>query len=68
MNSIPRFAYTHIADIISPTIAFLINESVKEGVFSQCLKITRVIPIYKSDKKILVETTDQFQLNLFFAK
>ena len=51
LNSIPIFAHKHIADIISPTIASLINESVKEGIFPQCLKTARVIPIYKSGEK-----------------
>ena len=55
LNSVPSFAFKHITDIISPTLASMINESVKEGIFPQCLKMARVIPIYKSGKKILGE-------------
>ena len=55
LNTVPSFAFKHIADIISPTLASMINESVKEGIFPQCIKMARVIPIYRSGKKILVE-------------
>ena len=55
LNSVHSFASKHTADIISPTLPSMINESVKEEIFPQCLKMARVIPIYKSGKKLLVE-------------
>jgi endonuclease/exonuclease/phosphatase family metal-dependent hydrolase len=48
LDSIPSFMYKHVADIISPIIAELINSSINLGTFPDVLKISRVIPIYKS--------------------
>ena len=36
-----------IADIISPHLSSLFNQSIKEGVYPQCLKIAKCVPVYK---------------------
>ena len=41
-------AIKHIAHLISPTLANIINQSFSTGVFPNCLKIARVIPLFKS--------------------
>ena len=38
----------HISDIISPILSLLINKSLSTGNFPQCLKLARVIPLFKS--------------------
>jgi hypothetical protein len=40
--------YKHVADIVSPIIASLINSSLSQGIFPDVLKTSRVIPIYKA--------------------
>ena len=41
-------AFKHIATIISPIIARLINQSLSTGIFPDCLKTARVVPIFKA--------------------
>lgn len=44
ISAIPSFVYKNIADIISPTIAALINCSFVGGIFPDILKKARVVP------------------------
>lgn len=41
----------HCGDYITPIIANIINNSIKKGIFPECLKSARVLPIYKSGDK-----------------
>jgi len=41
LNAIPSFVYKHVADIISPVLANLINLSVMKGYFPEFMKIAR---------------------------
>ena len=38
-------------NLISPIISKLVNESFKTGIYPDCLKLAKVIPIYKGGKK-----------------
>lgn len=52
INTLPVFVYKYLAEEISPIIVKLFNLSVAKGVFPDCLKVGRVIPVHKSgDKK-----------------
>ena len=42
------FIYKYLSRVISPIISKKINISIEEGVFSNCLKTGRVVPLYKS--------------------
>ena len=46
IKSIPSFAYKCIADVLSPVLAKLTNQTFEEGIFTTCLKTARVIPIH----------------------
>jgi len=50
-NSVPVFIFKQIIDIVSPTICNLFNMSINTGVFPECLKEARVVPIYKSGER-----------------
>ena len=50
-NYIPIYIYKKLSDILCPTISELFNASVAEGSFPDCLKVARVVPIYKADDK-----------------
>lgn len=50
-HRIPTFIFKHIAHIISPVIATLINVSLSAGVFPDSLKVARVIPLSKGGDK-----------------
>jgi len=47
-NAVPVFIFKQIIDIVSPVISNLFNRSINTGVFPDCLKLARVVPIYKS--------------------
>ena len=46
-DCIPVKVLKYISDLTSPIFAIVINKSIYEGVFPDCLKITRVVPIFK---------------------
>ena len=46
--NIPVFIYTILAAIISPTVSMLFNNSVSEGIFHECFKTAKIIPIFES--------------------
>ena len=44
-----------IADIITPALTLIINQSLTTGIFPDMLKKAKVVPIYKKDDKMLFE-------------
>ena len=46
--NIPVFIYKILAPVISPTVSMLFNNSVSEGIFSECFKTAELNPIFKS--------------------
>jgi len=52
-TSIPNIAFKCCIDSISSVIAKLFNMSISSGIFPDCLKVARVIPIHKSGSKSL---------------
>ena len=47
LMNIPVFIYKILAPIISPTVLMLFNNSVSEGIFPECFKTAKIIPIFK---------------------
>ena len=52
-NSIPTKVMKQIKDVISAPLAKLINISFHNGVFPNILKIVKVIPIFKSESRVV---------------
>ena len=48
LMNIPVFIYKILAPIISMTVLMLFNNSVSEGIFPECFKTAKIIPIFKS--------------------
>ena len=46
--NIPVFIYKILAPLIAPTVSMLFNNSLSEGIFPQCFKTAKIIPIFKS--------------------
>ena len=46
--NIPVFIYKIIAPIIAPTVSLIFNNSLSEGIFPECFKTAKSIPIFKS--------------------
>ena len=46
--NIPVFIYKILAPIIFPTVSMLFNNSLSEGIFHECFKTAKIIPIFKS--------------------
>ena len=47
LKSIPMFIYKYLSPVISPIISKIFNISIEEGVFPDCLKTGRVVPLHK---------------------
>ena len=45
---IPVFRYKIMAPLIAPTVSMLFNNSLSKGIFPECLKTAKIIPIFKS--------------------
>ena len=65
INSIPSFVYRSVADIISPILSVLINESFNAGLFPSILKVARVVPIPKFVSQNQLKIFAQYQLFIF---
>ena len=48
LMNIPVFIYKIQAPLIAPTVSMHFNNSLSEGIFSQCFKTAQIIPIFKS--------------------
>ena len=68
IKSIPSFAYKFIADVLSPVLAKLINQSFEEGIFPSCLKTARFSPSIKQALNPKLTTTGPFPLSNSLAK
>ena len=51
LTEIPVHIFKNIADTISKVVTKLFNETIRHVVFTDCLKIARVVPIYKAGSK-----------------
>jgi len=52
--SVPTFIWKFCNDLISPIICTLFNSSINAGIFPECLKIARVVPVFKAGNKLSV--------------
>jgi hypothetical protein len=68
IDSIPSFVFKQIADIISPTLANLLNVSFTSGVFPDVLKTARVIPIFKSGCRNIISNYRPISTLHFLSK
>ena len=46
--NIPVFIYKILAPLIAPTVLILFNNSLTEGIFPECFKTAKIVPILKS--------------------
>ena len=68
INFIPSFVYRSVANIISPILSVLINESFNAGIFPSILKVARVVPIPKSGSQNQVENFRPISTIHFLSK
>ena len=48
LMNIPVFIYKNLASLIAPTVSMLFNNSLSQGIFPECFKTAKIIPIFKS--------------------
>ena len=48
LMNIPACTYKIFASLISPTVSMRFNNSLSEGIFPECFKTAKIIPIFKS--------------------
>ena len=49
LEEIPVFIFKSLSSIIAPYLTNLFNESIVSGIFPSCLKVARVVPIFKKN-------------------
>lgn len=64
--SIEVVKYT--ADILCEPLSFMFNTSIEKGIFPECLKIAKVIPIYKSGEKDIFSNYRPISVLCTFSK
>ena len=47
-NAVPVSLLKRVSGVLAETVAYLVNKSFRNGIFPECLKIAKVVPIYKS--------------------
>ena len=52
IKNVPVHIFKQLVDLLSPVISEMFNTSVSLGCFPDCLKIARVVPIFKSGDKL----------------
>ena len=55
MDKLATKFYRRLKHVLPPVISELFELSIREGSFPTCLNVGRVIPIFKSGKKIPTE-------------
>ena len=68
LTEIPVRIFKNNADIVSKVVTKLFNETLNHGVFSDCLKIARVEPIYKAGCKNSVKNYRSISVLPFISK
>jgi len=48
---VPIFIFKEYKSILTPILSLLFNESLQQGIFPDCLKVARVIPVFKSGSR-----------------
>ena len=67
-SSIPAFALKNAASEIVPHLSFIINQSIKEIIFSKFLKKAIVIPLSKKETQRIQTAIDQFYSHHVYQK
>ena len=52
LDNIPVYIYKYLIPVLCPVTANLFNCSISEGIFPDCLKVGRVIPLHKAGDTI----------------
>lgn len=68
VKNIPVFIFKRLANDISIIISDLFNSSVTCGVFPTCFKLARIIPIFKSKDRLLVNNYRPISLTNLVSK
>ena len=66
--NIPVFIYKILAPLIAPTVSMLFNNSLSEGIFQECFKTAKIIPIFKSGDSNSTANYRPIYMLLFLSK
>ena len=66
--NIPVFMYKILAPLIAPTVSLLFNNSLCEGIFPECFKTAKIIPIFKSGESNSTANYRTFSMSPFSSK
>ena len=68
LYAIPVFIYKLVINILGPIDTYLFNESLKLGIFPNCLKVAKIIPIHKAGDKNNVKNYRPISMLPFLPK
>ena len=66
--NIPVFIYKILAPLIAHTVLMLFNNSLSEGIFPECFKTAKIIPIFKSGDSNSTANYRPISILPFFSK
>ena len=68
LETVPVFIFKTLKDMLSPHIAHLFNKSLNTGVFPDCLKLAKIIPIFKAGDTKLMKNYRPISMLPFLSK
>ena len=68
LNSIPVYIYKVLSGLIAPILSELFNKSLEFGIFPSCLKVARIVPIFKEGDPHLAENYRPISTLSVFSK
>ena len=68
LDNLPGKFLVKNLDLLIPSIKFLINDSIKSGIFPDVLKVAKVIPVFKSGSRKLLNNYRPISLLPFLSK
>ena len=68
LDTVPVYIYKSLKNVLCQTIANLFNESLLEGTFPDCLKLAKIIPIFKSGDAKSVKNYRPISMLPFLSK
>ncbi len=67
-DDLPAMTFKPVLEHFSKPLTFIINQSIREGIFPDCLKIAKIVPIYKTGDKSLISNYRPISVLTFFSK
>ena len=68
VHCLPTIVFKQLSHIVAPVLIFLIDLSISRSIFPKCLKIARVVPLFKGGDRMLMESYRPISVLNIFSK